>query len=98
MSPRVQQKLAGASLTIHTSNDAVTHKEVPFGGHNASKSFQGVHLPQLHQNSGGKWDFHLNKTMNNFSTVHAIFAQTSSIGVAWHTKLKNFNGITRVSL
>jgi hypothetical protein len=26
--------------------------------------------------------------MNNFSTVHAIFAQISSIGTAWRKKLK----------
>jgi hypothetical protein len=32
----------------------------------------------------------LNKIINNFSTVHAIFAQISSIGAAWRVKLKNF--------
>jgi hypothetical protein len=31
----------------------------------------------------------LNKTMKNVSTVHAIFAQTSSIGAAWRKRLKN---------
>jgi hypothetical protein len=35
--------------------------------------------------------------MNNFSTVHAIFAQISSIGAACRKKLKYLNEITKNS-
>jgi hypothetical protein len=34
--------------------------------------------------------------MNNFSTVHAVFAQITSIVAAWRKKLKNFNEITKI--
>jgi hypothetical protein len=33
--------------------------------------------------------------MNNFPTVHAIFAQISSIGAAWRHKIKNINETTK---
>jgi hypothetical protein len=57
-------------LTIYTSNDAVSRKEVPFGGSNASKGS----FPQKPQKfRPGIGIFSLNKSMNNFSTVHAIF-------------------------
>jgi hypothetical protein len=45
LSPR-PAKTAWPILTIYTSNDAVLRKEVPFGGSNATKNFQGVHFPQ----------------------------------------------------
>ena len=38
-------KTARPILTIYTSNNAVSRKEVPFGGRNACKNFQGVHFP-----------------------------------------------------
>jgi hypothetical protein len=34
--------------------------------------------------------------MNNFSTVHAIFAQIRSIGAAWRKKFKNLKEITQI--
>jgi hypothetical protein len=55
---------------------------VPFGGPNASKNFQGVHFPNP-QIWAGIGVSSLNKTINNFSTVHAIFAQISSISAVW---------------
>jgi hypothetical protein len=62
-------------LTIYVSNDAVSRKEVPFGGHNACKDFQGVHFPSKLSKIGlGIGISSLNKTVNNFSTIHAIFA------------------------
>jgi hypothetical protein len=39
----------------------------------------------------------LNKTINNFLTVHAIFAQISSIGAARRHKFKIFNELTEIS-
>jgi hypothetical protein len=39
----------------------------------------------------------LNKSTNNFATVHATFAQTSSIGAAWRKKIKNLNAVTKQS-
>jgi hypothetical protein len=70
-------------MTIHASNDAVLRKEVPFGGPNASKNIQGVHFPQSPPKFGpGIGISSLNKTINNFLTVHAIFAQISSIDAA----------------
>jgi hypothetical protein len=44
LSPR-PAKTARLILTIFTSKDAVSRKEVPFWGPNASKNFQGVHFP-----------------------------------------------------
>jgi hypothetical protein len=44
-------------------------------------------FPKNPQNWAGNRDFQ-NKTMNNFSTVHAIFAQISSIGAAWQRNSK----------
>jgi hypothetical protein len=83
LSPR-PAKTAGPILTIYTSKDAVSRKEVPFGGLNASKNFQAVHFPQKPPKFGaGIGISSLNKTVNNFSTVHAIFAQISSIDAAW---------------
>jgi hypothetical protein len=66
---------AGPIFTIYTSNDAVLRKKVTFGSHNASKNFQGIHFPQPPNFGPGIEISSLNKTMNNFSTVHAIFAQ-----------------------
>jgi hypothetical protein len=45
LSPR-PAKTARPIFTIYTSKDAVSRKEVPFGGLNASKNFQGVRFPQ----------------------------------------------------
>jgi hypothetical protein len=39
----------------------------------------------------------LNKSMNNFSTVHAIFAEISSIGAACRKKLKSLNEMSKNS-
>ena len=39
----------------------------------------------------------LNKSMNNFWTVHAISAHVSSIGAAWWRKFKTLNEITQIS-
>jgi hypothetical protein len=73
-------KTALPILTIYTSNDAVSRKEVPFGGTNASKNFQGVHFPPKTPKVGpGIGISSLNRTINNFSTVDAIFAQNSSL-------------------
>ena len=53
-------KTAGPILTIYTSNDAVSRKEVPFGGRNACKNFQGVHFsPKTPQNRAPNGDFQL---------------------------------------
>jgi hypothetical protein len=71
-------------------------KKVPFGGHYASKNFQGVHLPHKPPKIGpGIGISSLNKSMNNFSTVHAMLAQISSIGAACRKKLKIFNELTK---
>jgi hypothetical protein len=37
-----------------------------------------------------------NKSMNNLSNVHSIFAQLSSIGAACRTKLKKLNEIPKI--
>jgi hypothetical protein len=83
LSPR-PAKTARPILTTYTSKDAVSRKEVPFGCLNASTNFQGVQFPQKPPKLGpliGISGF--NKTFNNFSAVHAIFAQISSIDAAW---------------
>ena len=91
-------KTAGPILTIYTSNDAVSRKEVPFGGRNACKNFQGVHFPQKHPKIGPPMGISsLNKSMNNFWTVRAISAHISSIGAAWRKKFKTLNEITQNS-
>ena len=60
-------KTAGPILTIYTSNDAVSREEVPFGGRNVSKNFQGVHFPPKHPKIGPPMVISsLNKSMNNF--------------------------------
>ena len=60
-------KTAGPILTIYTSNDAVSRKEVPFGGHNACKNFQGGHFPPKHPKIGPPMGIsRLNNSMNNF--------------------------------
>jgi hypothetical protein len=77
LSPR-PGKAALPILTIYASNDAVSRKEVRFGGPNASNNFQGVHFPHKNPKFGPEIGISsLNKTDNNFSTVHAIFAQIS---------------------
>jgi hypothetical protein len=86
-------KPAQPILTIYTSNDAVSHKEVLFGGANASKGF---FFPQKPKIGPGRGISSLNKTINNFSTINAIFAHISSIGAAWRKKFKNFNEITKI--
>jgi hypothetical protein len=43
-------KTARPILTIYTSNDAVSRKEVPFGDPNACKNFQGILFLQKHLN------------------------------------------------
>jgi hypothetical protein len=82
LSPR-PAKTARAILTIYICQTTRSRAriEVPFGGPNASKNFQGVHFPQKHPKNGpGTGSISsLNKTMNEFSTVHTIFAQISSI-------------------
>ena len=79
-------KTARPILTIYTSNDAVLRKEVPFGGRNACKNFQGFISPKTPLNWARKGITSLNKSRNNFSTVHAISAHISSIGAAWRMK------------
>ena len=92
-------KTAGPILTIYTSNDAVSRKEVPFGGRNAYKIFQEGHFPPKHPKIGPPMGISsLNKTLNNFWTVHAISAHISSIGAAWRKKFKTLNEITQNSL
>ena len=91
-------KTARPILTIYTSNDAVSRKEVPFGGTNACKKFQGGHFPPKHPKIGPPMGISsLNKTMNNFWTVHAISAHISSIGAAWRKKFETLNEITKNS-
>jgi hypothetical protein len=70
---------------------------VPFQGSNGSKNFQGVHFPHTPKIGLGIGISSLNKTTNNFSTVHAISAQISSISAAWRKKFVNFNEITKLS-
>jgi hypothetical protein len=69
-----------------------------FWGPNASKNFKGSFSPKPSKFGLGIGNSSLNKTINNFSTVHAIFAQISSIGAAWRHKFKHFNEITEISL
>ena len=91
-------KTARPILTIYTSNDAVSRKEVPFGGRNACTTFQGSHFPPKHPKYEPPMGISsLNKSMNNFWTVHAISAQISSIGAAWRKKFKTLNDITQNS-
>jgi hypothetical protein len=68
---------------------------VPFGVPTLPKTSKGFIFPQNPQNWAGKGISSLNKSMNNFSTVHAIFAQINSIGAAWQKKLRNFNKMTK---
>jgi hypothetical protein len=61
-----------------------------FGDLNASKSFQGdpfSHTPKIGPRIGIS---SLNKIMKNFTTVHAICAQISSIFATWRKNFKNF--------
>jgi hypothetical protein len=91
-------KAAWPILTINTSNNAVSRKEVPLGGPSASKNFQGVHFPQNPRKIGsGIGISSLNKSVNNFSTVHVIFTQISSISAAWQNKFRNLNEIPKHS-
>jgi hypothetical protein len=39
--------------------------------------------------------YSLNKTINNFSTIDAIFAQISSISKTWRNHFKNFGEMTK---
>jgi hypothetical protein len=67
----------------------VSRKEVPFLSPNASKNFQWVQFPPKAFKFGlGIWISSFNKTVNNVSTVHAIFARISSIGTDWQKKSK----------
>ena len=50
-------KTARPILTIYTSNDAVSRKEVPFGGPNTCKNVQGGHFPQNTPKLGPQWGF-----------------------------------------
>ena len=45
-------KTALPILTVYTCNDAVSRKEVPFGGSNACKNFQAGHFPPKHPRIG----------------------------------------------
>jgi hypothetical protein len=82
LSPR-PAKTAWPILTIYTSKDAVLRQEVPFEDPNASKNFQGFIFPQNPKLGAGIGISSLNKTVNNFSTAHAIFAQICSLNAAW---------------
>jgi hypothetical protein len=65
-----------------------------------SKRFQKLptdSFPINPQNSAANRVSSVNKTVNNFSTVHAIFVQVSSIGAAWQKKFKNINESTKIS-
>jgi hypothetical protein len=101
LSPR-PAKTARRVLKIYTPNDAVSRKEVLFGGQNASKNLQGVHFPKTPKLGPEYGISSLNITMNNCSTVHAIFAEISSIGAAWQKKFKklqrNHRNFVEVSL
>jgi hypothetical protein len=80
-------KAAQPILTICTPNDAVSRKEVPFVGPNAWKNFQWVNFLKINPKFKPVIGISsLNKTMNDFSTVHAIFAQICSIGTARRNK------------
>jgi hypothetical protein len=90
-------EMAWQILTIHTSNDAVSLKEVPFGVLTIPKTSKGFISPQTPKGWPGIQISSLNEIMNSFSTNHAIFAQISSIGAAWLRKLKNINAVTENS-
>jgi hypothetical protein len=61
------------------------------------KNFQGVHFPPKPPIFGpGIGISSANKTVNNFSTVYAIFAQITSIGAAWQNTSKIINGTTTI--
>jgi hypothetical protein len=88
LSPR-PAKTAPPILTICTSKDAFSRSKVPFGDPNASKNFQEVHFPPKNSKFGaGIGISSLNKTINNLSTVYAIFVQISVIDAAWQNTFK----------
>jgi hypothetical protein len=76
-------KTALPILTIYTSNDAVSRKEVPSGVSAFPKTSKGFTFPQTPKFGPIIGISSLNKTINNFSIVHAISAQISSISAAW---------------
>jgi hypothetical protein len=77
--------------------NAVSRKEVPFRDPNLTKNFQGVQFPEKPLKVGpGVGISGLNKTMYNFSTVHPISAQSSSVGAAWRKTSEIFNGTTKM--
>jgi hypothetical protein len=68
---------------------------VPFGVPTLAKSSKGfISPPKIGPGIGIS---SLNKIINNFLIVHAIFTQISSIGAACGKKLKNLNEITKNS-
>jgi hypothetical protein len=77
-------------LTIYTSNDAVLRKEVPFGVLMLPKTSEGSFPPKLLK-IGPPIEISLNKSVNKFSTVHAISARISSIGAPCQKKVENLN-------
>jgi hypothetical protein len=85
LSPR-PAKTGRPILTIYKSNDAVSRKAVPLGIPTLPKTSKGFISPKPPKFEPGIGISSLNKTMNKFSTAHAIFAQISSISAAWRNK------------
>jgi hypothetical protein len=75
-------KTAWPILTIYTSNDAVSYKELPLGILTHRKTPNWFISQKTPQNWAINGDFHVKQKPNNFSTIHVISAQISSIGAA----------------
>jgi hypothetical protein len=79
--------------TIHTSNDARFHtRKCLLRGTNDYADFPRGSFPPKHPKIRSPiGNYSLNENMNNFSTVHAISFQISSIGAASRKKVNNSN-------
>jgi hypothetical protein len=81
-----QQKRLGRFWRSTRQTTRFLRKEVPFGVPTLPKTSKGFISQKIKPGIGIS---SLYKTMNNFSIVHAIFIQISSIGAAWRKKYKN---------
>jgi hypothetical protein len=93
LSPR-PAKTARPILTVYTSNDVVSRKEVPFGVLMLPKTSNGFIFPKSPKIWPLKRISSLIKSMSNISTVHAKSANESSVGAACKNKFRNWNEIT----
>jgi hypothetical protein len=80
LSPR-PAKTARKILTV--KRRGLTQGSAFWGSHRFQKLPKGSFFPNHPKFGLGTGISSLNKSINTFATVHAIFAQISSIGAAW---------------